>query len=170
MRSEKFCSQLDWKSKAWFFTFLNVYWTWIEQDKGLISQLLPSKFRYFADQNGPKGDHMKTNFDAFSNTKMKVRKRAQKVDEKNGVIGLISFFTSCVIVLKLPKIVHFLQIFADLSKKCKSIKAVYSYPSERSHVLSEKSICYRDLRYWELKYQKECWISRNLMEFIIFKC
>ena len=43
--------------------------------------------------------------------------------------------------LKLPKIVHYLQICAGLSKKPKSIKAIYFYPSERfHHALSEHSI------------------------------
>ena len=47
-------------------------------------------------------------------------------------------------VLKLLKIVHFLQICANLSKKSKSIKAVYLYPSERPHyTLSENSMFYR---------------------------
>ena len=51
-------------------------------------------------------------------------------------------------VLKLPKIVHFLQICADLSKKPKHIKTIYSYPSEiPHHAPSENSIFYRDLRY-----------------------
>ena len=59
--------------------------------------------------------------------------RAQKVDEKNGVIWLISSFLSWVMVLKLPKMVHFLQICADLNKKPKYIKAIYFYPSERLH-------------------------------------
>ena len=54
-------SQLDRKSKTWFFIFLNVYVSWIERDKILISQLSPPKLRYFADQNGPKGDPMKMN-------------------------------------------------------------------------------------------------------------
>ena len=49
------CSQLNRKSKRLFFTFLNVYIFWIEQDKILIPQLSPSKIRYFADQNGPNG-------------------------------------------------------------------------------------------------------------------
>ena len=60
-------------------------------------------------------------------------------------------------VLKLSKIVHILEICVDLSKKSKYNKAVYLYPSERSrHVLSGKSICYRDMsnRYWGLKYRK----------------
>ena len=75
---------------------------------------------------------------------MNITNRAQKVDEKNGAICLISFFSSWVMVLKLPKIVHFLQICADLSKKPKSIKRIYFYPSERPpHALSENSIFYR---------------------------
>ena len=44
-------------------------------------------------------------------------------------------------VLKLPKIVHFLQICANLNKKPKYIKAIYFYPFERPHqALSENSI------------------------------
>ena len=42
-------SQLDRKSKTWFFIFLNVYVSWIEQDKILISKVSPPKFRYFID-------------------------------------------------------------------------------------------------------------------------
>ena len=142
MRSDKFGSQLERKSKTWFFTFLNVYVSWIERDKILISQLTPPKFRYFADQNGWKEDPMKMNFGNFQIQKwISQTVRAQKVDEKNGVICLISFFLSWVMVLKLPKIVHFLQICADLSKKPKYIKAIYFYPSERPyHALSENSI------------------------------
>ena len=80
------------------------------------------------------GEHMKTNFDIFQIQKwISQIVRAQKLDEKNGVICLVSFFTSWVMVLKLPKIVHFLQICADLSKKSKSIKAIYLHPSERPH-------------------------------------
>ena len=39
-----------------FFTFLDVYLFWIEPEKILIPQLSLPKFRYFADQNGPKGE------------------------------------------------------------------------------------------------------------------
>ena len=35
MRSDKFGSQLDRKSKTWFFIFLNTYVSWIERDKVL---------------------------------------------------------------------------------------------------------------------------------------
>ena len=65
MRSDKFGSQLDRKSKTWFFTFLNVYATGNKRDKILISQLTPPKFRYFADRNGRKEGPMKLNFDNF---------------------------------------------------------------------------------------------------------
>ena len=63
-------SQLDRKSKTWVFTFLNICVSCIEWDKILILQLSPPKFRYFADQNEPKGDPMKMNFDNFQNAKM----------------------------------------------------------------------------------------------------
>ena len=49
-------------------------------------------------------------------------------------------------VLKLPKIVHFLQICAEINKKSKCIKAIYLYSSERPyHVLSKNSMFYRGL-------------------------
>ena len=47
-------SQLDRKSKACFFFFLNIFVSCIEWDKILISRLSPPKFMYFADQNEPK--------------------------------------------------------------------------------------------------------------------
>ena len=49
--------------------------------------------------------------------------RAEKVDEKNGAICLASMFSSWVIVLKLSKIVHFLQFCPELRKKLKPIKS-----------------------------------------------
>ena len=49
-------------------------------------------------------------------------------------------------VLKLPKIMHCFQVCADLSKKSKFIKAIYSFPSERPHhALSENSMFYSGL-------------------------
>ena len=97
----------------------------------------------FADQNRPKGGPHENEFWQFSITKMNITVWAQKADEKNEVICLVSLFVSWVIVLKLPKMVHFLQNCAELSKKSKSIKAIYLYPSERSHhALSENSMFY----------------------------
>ena len=131
-----------------FFTFLNVYVSWIEQDKILISVLSPPKSRYFADQNGPNGGPIENEFWQFSNTKINMTNRAQKVDDKNGIICLVFFFSSWVIVLNCQKkIMHFLQICADRSKKSNFINAIYLYPFERpQHALSEKIVFYMGLR------------------------
>ena len=63
MRSDKFGSQLDRKSKIWFFTFLSVYVSLIERDKILISQFSPPKFRYGQARMDQRGDPIKMNFD-----------------------------------------------------------------------------------------------------------
>ena len=61
--------------------------------------------------------------------------RAEKVDEKNGVICPVSIFPAFP---SFSKKVHLLQIFFDFSKKPKSVKAIYIYASESSHcTLSE---------------------------------
>ena len=70
----------------------------------------------------------------------------KKVDEKNGVICLVSFFPSWVMVCKLSKKANFWQFCADLSKKSKSIKAIYIYASERSlSTLSENGMVYKKM-------------------------
>ena len=85
---------------------------------------LPFFLEIFRDQNGPK-DHMKMNFDYFQIQKWMLQTvRAEKVDEKNGIICLASMFPVWVMVLKLSKKMHFLQFCADLSEKLKSVKAV----------------------------------------------
>ena len=64
--------------------------------------------------------------------------RAEKVDGKNGVM-----------VLKMAKNVHFLQFCADLSKKSKCIKAIYTYLSERARcTLSESGTVYYAMIYY----------------------
>ena len=71
-------------------------------------------------------DHMKMTFEYFQIQKWVLQTvRSKKVDEKNGAICLVSLFPSWVMVLKLPKKGHFLQFCADLSKKSKSIEAIY---------------------------------------------
>ena len=82
---------------------------------------------------------MKTNFDIFQIQKwISQTVRAQKLNEKNGVICLVSFSRSWVMVLNLPKIVYFLQISADFRKKSKANKAIYLYPSKRPHYAPSK--------------------------------
>ena len=72
--------------------------------------------------------------------------RAEKVDEKNGVICLVSMFPSWVMVHKFSKKGHFLQFCADLSKKSKSVKAIYIYASEVLITLFQKMIF--SIRFW----------------------
>ena len=80
-----------------------------------------------------KRNSMKTNFENFQ---MKIwilqTIGTQKVDAKTGVICLVSFFPSWVMVLKFPKIVSFLQFFVDVSKDSKVVIAIYVYVSESS--------------------------------------
>ena len=85
------------------------------------------------------GEHMKMNFGYFQIQKWMLQTiSAGKIDLKNGVICLVSIFPSWVMVLKLPKKVQFLQFCANLSKKFKSVRAIYIYASESSHyTLSE---------------------------------
>ena len=89
--------------------------------------------------------------------------KGQKVDWKNMVICLVSYFLSRVMVLKLPKIVHFLQLYGDLSKKSESIKVIYLYASADLKdliKLFQKIICLKGgseqqfTRYWGKQSQK----------------
>ena len=101
-------------------------------------------------------DQRGEDFESSSNTKTNVTKGVEKVNEKNGVICLVSMFSSWVIVLKLSKKVHLLQYCADFSKKTKPVKAIYIYASKRSrYALSENDIvnyaityCFGDIRIW----------------------
>ena len=92
---------------------------------------------------------MKMNFEYFENQKWILQTvRSENVNRNNGVICLTPMFPSWVMVLKLSKKVHFLQFCADLSKKSKSIKAIYIYASERSrYALSENGIVYYAMTY-----------------------
>ena len=128
MRSDKFGSQLDRKSKTWFFTFLNVCVSWIFpgpnfwshsfhlQNSGILQTRM--------NQRGIPWKWILTIL-KYKNGCHKLSSRSRW---KNGVIYLVSFLPSWVMVLKLPKIVHFLQSCADLSQKSKFLKAIYSYP------------------------------------------
>ena len=76
---------------------------------------------------------MKMNFEYFQIQKWMLQTmRTEKADEKNAVVCLVSVFPSWVMVLKLSKKEHFLKFCAELSKKSKSIKAMYVYEAEKS--------------------------------------
>ena len=127
------CSQLNRKSKTCFFTFLNVNVFWIERNKVLIPQLSPPKFRFLETKMDQRGVPMKMNFENFQIQKwISQTVRAQKVDEKNGVICLVYLFPSWVVILTLTEIVSLLQFCTDVSKKSKFVIANCVYASESS--------------------------------------
>ena len=84
------------------------------------------------------------NFVNFQIAKMSfLSRKAQKADEKDGVICLVFMSPSRVMVIILLKIVPFLQFFADVSKKSKAVIAIYVYASESSRLaLLENGIGY----------------------------
>ena len=92
---------------------------------------------------GQRGDTVKINFSNFQMEKwVSETVRARKTDEKNGVIFQIFMSPSWVMILKLSKIVSFLQFFADFSFKSKTVIAVYVYALESSRSLLENGIGY----------------------------
>ena len=99
---------------------------------------------------------MKMNFDYFQIQKQILQIiKVEKVDEKNGVICQVSMFPYWVTALELIAKVHFFQLCAELSKKLKSVKAIYIYAFESSHyTLSEYDIVYRGLsnRSWDISH------------------
>ena len=93
--------------------------------------------------------------------------KLEKVDEKNGVICLVTIFPSWVMVLKLSKKLHFCN-FVLTSAINLSLKAIYIYASERSwYALSENGIVYcamtyyfGDISVWSRRILLNfCWVS-----------
>ena len=79
------------------------------------------ELRYFTDQDGPKDGQHENEFWIFSNTKMNVTVRKEKVDKRKVFIFLFFMFTQ-------------------------SLYAIYTYASESSHYnLSENDMVYRVL-------------------------
>ena len=87
--------------------------------QNFVSRLSSPNFRYFRDENEPKGEpHENEFFYNFLIQKwISQTVRAQKLDEKNRTICLFAFSPSWVMVLKLHKILSFWSFFADVIKK-----------------------------------------------------
>ena len=117
MRSDKFGSPLNSKSKTWFLTFLDLYVSesnktkfWPHSFNLQNSSILQTRM----DQKGTPWKWILTIF-KYKNEYHKQSKL------KNGMICIVSFFPSSVMFFKLPKIVLFFQICDGLCKKTKSI-------------------------------------------------
>ena len=64
-----------------------------------------------------KGDPMELNFEGLEMQKWNIpTDRAQRVDEKNGVICLVIMYTPDVMVIKMSKMAHFLYFLATPAK------------------------------------------------------
>ena len=107
------------------------------------------KLKYFADHNGSKGvihfwvwkyskfifmwgTHMKINFEYFQTQKWMLQTvRTEAVDEKNGVICLVSMFPSWIMVFNCLKKFIFCNSTPTSAKNLNLLKQ-FTYASERS--------------------------------------
>ena len=72
--------------------------------------------------------------------------RAQKVDEKNAVICLVSFFLSRVMVLKLPKIVHLLKFVLTSGTNLDLLRQIIYIHLKDLIMLFQKVVCFITVR------------------------
>ena len=108
---------------VFFFTFLKVYVSWIKREKILIWHFHLQNSGILQTRMDRREDPMKKNLSNFQIQKwISQTVWTQKVDEKNGVICLVSFFASWVMVLKLPKIVHFCKFVLSSARNLNPLK------------------------------------------------
>ena len=105
--------------------------------------------------------------------------RVRKLKEKNGVSCLVFISPSWVVVLKMSKIVPFLQFFANVSKTSKAVVAIYVYASESFHfALLENGVGYyamtwslEDISVWSWGILLNfCWVSILLTFYSLILC
>ena len=91
-----------------------------------------SKIQVFCRPEWTKGGPHENEFWQFLKCKNDVPKQLglKKSRWKNWVTSLVFISSSWFMVLKLSKIVFFLQFFTDVSKKSISLIAIYVYASE----------------------------------------
>ena len=132
-----FLAPLEGQNIIWVFSNLGVSTSGCLLEKHDVVQIASfcAKLRYLTDQNGPKTGPHQNKLWLFWNNKILQTVSAEKVDEKIGVICLVSMFPTWVRVCILSKKVHFLQLCADLSKKSKSVEAIYIYASENAMLI-----------------------------------
>ena len=144
MRSEKFVSQLDRKVKSGFLLSLMCIFCKSNGSKFWSHGFHLQNSSFLQTKMEQKGNPTKMNFDSFQIQKWPSQTvRAQKADEKNGINFYFSFF--------LPELLS-LPLIADLSKKSKSIKAIYLYQSFINRMFNRGLS--NSAEYCGLKYQK----------------
>ena len=86
---------------------------------------------YFAQQNGSQRGPHETEFWLFSNTKINVTNKAQKVDEKIRSFAKFPCFYLGLWSLNCQKKMHFFEFCADSSKESKFAEAIFVYLKDR---------------------------------------
>ena len=119
-----------------------------------------------------RGNYMKIFFDYFQIQKWMLQTvRAEKVDKKWSYLS--SFHVSFLRYGPwIVQNVHFLQLCADLSKKPKSVKAIWIYTSESSpYTLLENDMVCRGLSHLSLDIKNDAQekLRKNLTKFFDFK-
>ena len=140
MRSDKFGSQLERKSKTWFLIF--PVWMFMNRrrqnsDLTAYTSKILVLCRPELTKEGPHGN----GFSNFQIQKWVLQTvRAQKVDGKNGIIFLISIFLSWVMVLKLPKIVHVFKFVLTSARNLNILKEFISIHLKYLIMLFQKMV------------------------------
>ena len=68
--------------------------------------------------------------------------RTQKLDKKNRVICLVSFFDYCALVLKLPKVAHFGKFMLTSTRNLNLLeKFIYNHLKDFI-MLFQKTVCF----------------------------
>ena len=105
-------------------------------------QLLPKQnWGIYRPEWAKRGTTWKWSLSIFKYKNECCKQLMQKKKKKKGVIRLVSMSPSWVMVLELPKKVHFYQFCTDLSKKHKFVKVICIHASESSdYTFSENVI------------------------------
>ena len=105
----------------------------------------------FANQNGSKGGPHEDEFWVFTNTKMNITNRVEKVVEKmRSFVKFLSFLPEFP-SFNLSRKVNFLPFCADFSKKPKSVKAISIFRLKVLTTLLQKMIWF--IRVWATFYE-----------------
>ena len=149
-----------------------MYVSWIKRYKNLISQLSPPKFRYFEDQNRPKGDPWKW---ILTNSKCKNEVPNQlgleRQMKKIGSSILLSYLRCGLRSLNCQKLRRFCNFLLILAKilDCSSNLCIYIYIwMERSHfALLENGESVLFLIFYSL-ISHELLVTRTSMKKVLF--
>ena len=113
---------------------------------------------------------MKMNFDNFQMQNWVPKQLGlQRQMKKIGVICLVFMSPSWVMILKLWKIISFLQFFGDASKKSKAVIVMYMHPEFLGSLFLENGIDYYQTWVWsvDLRISTFCILSSRCVRDVL---